>query len=66
MNALKIVIEVRGTLCLTVRQANPPVLEVAYAAVVGLADQEQDHDDRRKDKKHKIMFFEVKPLEFRL
>ena len=38
MDALKVVIEVIGTLCLTVRQADPPVLEVTQAAVVGLTD----------------------------
>ena len=39
MNALKIVIEIVGPLCLTVRQADPPILDMAQATMVGLADQ---------------------------
>ena len=39
MNALKIVIKIVSPLCLTVRHADPPVLDMAQATMVGLADQ---------------------------
>ena len=39
MNALKIVIKIVSPLCFPVRHADPPVLDMAQTAMVGLGDQ---------------------------
>ena len=39
MDALKIVIKIVSPLCFPVRHADPPVLDMAQTAMVGLGDQ---------------------------